>query len=120
MQRQHPSWRVLVVEDDVDTGDMVVDFLGLKGFTVAHARTGQAALDRLDRGDRPDVILLDMLMPLMDGPTFAAAYRARPGPHAPIIVMTASTSLAEAIAAVEPVGVLQKPFEIADLLAVLH
>src|SRR5919202_3682415 len=112
MQRQHPSWRVLVVEDDVDTADMVVDFLGLEGFTVAHAHTGQAALDRLDRGDRPDVILLDMLMPVMDGPTFAAAYRARPGPHAPIIAMTASASLADAIAALQRAAVLPKPFEL--------
>jgi len=110
--------RVLVVEDDAATREMLVDFLGLEGFAVEHAPNGLVALDRV-QAHRPHVILLDLLMPVMDGPTFAATYRTVPGPHAPLIVMTASPSLTDTLAAIQPAAVLHKPFEIADLRAVL-
>ena len=110
---------ILVVDDDVATGDMLVDLLGAEGYTVEHARHGVDALVRV-QAQPPDVILLDLVMPVMDGPTFAAAYRGHPGPHAPIIAMTASTSLVDAIAALRPAAVLQKPFELAALLDVVR
>ncbi len=107
------------MDDDLATGEMLLDLLAAEGYTAEHAHNGLDALTRI-QAHPPDVILLDLVMPVMDGPTFAAEYRARPGPHAPIITMTASTTLEEAIAATQPVRVLPKPFEIADLLEVLR
>src|SRR5919199_497806 len=81
--------RVLVVEDDESIRECVQVVLEDEGYDVIEASDGAAALALLDTV-WPDVILLDMLMPGMDGWAFAVAYRQRPGPHAPIVVITAA------------------------------
>ena len=80
---------ILVVEDDADLRFLIAESLTDEGYTVVTAPHGAAALDCVARA-RPSAILLDMRMPVMDGWAFARAYRARPGPHAPIIVCTAA------------------------------
>jgi CheY-like chemotaxis protein len=67
----------------------------------------------------PDIILLDLRMPRMDGPSFAQAYHARPGSHAPIIMFTAGCTDLVPTAALHAVAVVQKPFDLEELLAVL-
>jgi CheY-like chemotaxis protein len=61
------SCTVFVVEDDVDTRDMLGRFLELEGFRVELASNGKQALERLQSGVNPCVILLDLMMPVMDG-----------------------------------------------------
>jgi CheY-like chemotaxis protein len=63
------------------------------------------------------VILLDMKMPVMDGRAFAGAYRALPGPHAAVVVMTAADNPRNCSEAVCADGWLAKPFDVDDLLA---
>ena len=58
---------VLIVEDDADTRDMIGRFLELEGYAVETAANGRQALDRLDAGASACVILLDLMMPVMDG-----------------------------------------------------
>jgi CheY-like chemotaxis protein len=58
---------VLIVEDDADLREMMAQLLVLEGFTVQAVANGREALDYLYRADRPDVILLDLMMPVMDG-----------------------------------------------------
>jgi CheY-like chemotaxis protein len=58
---------VLIVEDDPDTREMLGKFLELEGFHVESAANGQQALDKLTDGLRPGVIILDLMMPVMDG-----------------------------------------------------
>lgn len=58
---------VFIVEDDVDTREMIGRFLELEGFAVESAANGLQALERLDAGTRACVILLDLMMPVMDG-----------------------------------------------------
>jgi CheY-like chemotaxis protein len=111
--------RVLIVDDDVDTGEMLVDLLVAEGYTVEHVRNGQDALIRV-QAHPPDVILLDLRMPVMDGLKFAAAYRALPGPHALIIATTAGTSLGKPGVARQFAAAIQKPFEVPALLNLLH
>ena len=112
--------RVLVVEDDEDLRDMLVDALTDEGYAVEAAADGAAALALLDElaasGNVVQGILLDMRMPVMGGAMFAEEYRKRPGPHAPIVVITASKGLAEAAREVEPADVVRKPFALPDLL----
>lgn len=111
--------RVLVVEDDRDIRELLSEFLALEGYAVATAVNGCDALDTL-AALRPDVILLDMLMPEMDGWTFAANYRAaRPGPHAPIVV-TAATDAAGRAAQIGAAGHCGKPFDLERLLDVIE
>lgn len=122
-----PVARVLVVEDDRHLRSVVVEALADEGYEVVSAASGMEALSLLGppaggrtlgttHGFSPHVILLDMRMPVMDGPAFAQEYRRRPQPLAPIIVLTASTTLAAAAEALGPVEVIAKPFNVAHLL----
>jgi two-component system, chemotaxis family, chemotaxis protein CheY len=60
-------WTVLVVEDDDDVSDVVVEVLRDAGYEVQAARNGREALDLVHQGSRPCVIVLDLMMPVMDG-----------------------------------------------------
>ena len=86
--------RVLVVEDDESTRELLSSVLADEGYLVITAQDGADALHHLRR-DRPNLILLDLVMPHMDGWEFAAAYRRIPGPHAPIIMLTALSAEAD-------------------------
>ena len=59
--------QVLIVEDDLDTRDMMSRFLELEGFRVRAAANGQQALEMLQESPNACVILLDLMMPVMDG-----------------------------------------------------
>ena len=109
------SERVLVVDDDDTIRELVQMALADEGYDVVSAPHGAAALDLVGQID-PDVILLDMRMPVMDGWEFARQYRERPGPHAPIIVVTAAVDAADRAAQIGADGYLPKPFELDDLL----
>jgi CheY-like chemotaxis protein len=110
--------RILVVEDDPSIADVLEMALTDEGFEVVHVADGAAALAEAMRTP-PTLILLDMRMPVMDGPQFAAAYRQSPPPHAPIVVLTASRDAVSAAEEVEADGVLAKPFDLDDLLALI-
>jgi CheY-like chemotaxis protein len=58
---------VLIIEDDADLREMMAQLLLLEGFRAETAANGRDALRYLEQGDRPDVILLDLMMPIMDG-----------------------------------------------------
>ncbi|WP_224362661.1 response regulator [Hyalangium versicolor] len=60
-------FRVLVVEDHSDSREMLEEFLSEEGFIVESAVNGLQALERLMRAPRPDVVLLDLMMPVMTG-----------------------------------------------------
>ncbi len=107
---------VLVVDDDPDILDAICDILEAEGYRVARARHGQEALDQVE-GERPAVILLDLMMPVMDGVAFARALRLRPAVRdVPIVVISADGNPQRA-AAVGATGYLAKPFDIEALLS---
>jgi DNA-binding response OmpR family regulator len=111
--------RALVVDDDNDIGEMVRLALTDEGYEVVFVQNGAAALD-IAQEDRFDVILLDMRMPVMDGWSFAQAYRARPGPQAPVIVVTAARDAAGRAAEIDADGYLAKPFSLEELFATIE
>ncbi len=111
--------RVLVVDDDEGILGFIREILTDEGYEVVEAIDGAEALDRARR-QRPDLILLDMRMPAMDGWEFAEAYRSAPGPHAPIIVMTAARDAADIAADIHAQGYLAKPFTLDRLLSVVE
>ena len=111
---------MLVVDDDKGIREFVSTALADEGYDVTEATDGQEALDRVAQR-RPDVILLDMRMPVMDGWEFARTYRERPGPHAPIVILTAALDVAKDAQEIGADGFLAKPFQLDDLLElVLH
>jgi CheY-like chemotaxis protein len=105
-----------VVDDDAGIRDLLDLVLTNAGYTVALAADGLAALTMVE-AVAPDVILLDMRMPVLDGWAFAEAYRRRLGRHAPIVAMTAARDAPEHAAQIAAMGYLTKPFDLADLLA---
>jgi CheY-like chemotaxis protein len=81
--------KILLVEDHEELWDFLSRRLKRRGFEVVLAHDGQEGVDRA-RSERPDVILLDMNLPVMDGWTAARTLRADPGTQGiPIIALTA-------------------------------
>ena len=109
---------ILVVDDDAAIRRVVAAVLADEGYTVAEAPDGGAALARA-RAAPPRLILLDMRMPGMDGWEFARRYRRRPGPHAPIICVTAAVDAAARGAQIGAVAALAKPFDLDELVALV-
>jgi signal transduction histidine kinase/CheY-like chemotaxis protein len=86
---------VLLVEDDIETREVMARALEKAGWTVSEAGNGQQALDMLPNL-QPKLILLDLMMPVMDGFDFLAAMRAQPEwLHIPVIVVTAKDLTAD-------------------------
>jgi CheY-like chemotaxis protein len=69
---------VLVVEDDANECELLAGFLRVSGFEVVTSGDGAAAIDYLASHDRPDLILLDMMMPRLDGRATIASIRENP------------------------------------------
>ena len=107
---------VLVVEDDVALREFLVEFFRCEGYDVREARDGRAALHAIAQWS-PGVIVLDRLMPDMDGEEFARIYRALPPPHAPIVLLTGYVQPEAAGERVGAAAVVVKPFDLDDLLA---
>jgi DNA-binding response OmpR family regulator len=110
---------VLVVEDDEDIRGFLAIVLEEAGYAVTSAANGAEALQRVAQ-ESPDVILLDMKMPVMDGWEFAQHYRAYTAMQAPIIVMTAARDARLRAREVDAVEVLSKPFNIEELLTTVE
>ncbi|MGQ9681312.1 MAG: response regulator [Anaerolineae bacterium] len=107
--------RVLVVDDDDTIRELVSIALCDEGYEVMSAIHGREALERAAYW-APDLILLDMRMPVMDGWEFTRAYRRGPGPHAPIVVLTAGRDATCAATQLDADAALAKPFELESLL----
>jgi CheY-like chemotaxis protein len=110
--------RVLIVDDEPAIRHAVEAVLVDEGFVVATAPDGAAALAALDAA-KPDAILLDLRMPVMDGYAFLAAYRARPEPRAAVIVCSTASN-ASGVVGMGAAGYLRKPFDIDELIEMIH
>ena len=109
--------RVLIVEDDADMGQSLADVLEEGGFHTAVAQNGLQALEQLHAGMRPDLILLDMTMPVMNGWEFRREQRAIPEfARVPVVVLTADGEPRRKAVSIDAQGCLAKPVSIDDLL----
>ena len=107
---------VFIVEDDTDTREMLAKFLELEGFSVAVAANGKQALESLRQGTTPSVILLDLMMPVMDGWEFRKLQVEDPDLRdIPTIVVSAAGR--DRLAKVSADAYLSKPVDMDELLA---
>ncbi len=111
---------VLVVEDELATRNLLRDALADAGYRVVTAEDGASALAALDRRDAlPDLVLLDMRMPFMDGPTFFECLRSRPETmHTPVVVVS-GTLRRSVRGEVQGLRIVHKPFDVGQLLDVV-
>ena len=110
--REVPACSVLVVDDDSAIREALAEVLEQLGYHVAVAIDGQEAAELLELGLQPNAIVLDMMMPRMDGWTFLTQLRANPKfQEVPVVVATAMTTETPRGAD----ALLQKPFDSADL-----
>ena len=106
--------RILVVDDEPDIAYLVANVLRDRGYAVATAENGERALDAVMR-ERPDLIVLDKLMPIMDGTAFATAYHAASSHPAPIVAFCAARDAEQWARSIGAVAHIGKPFNIDEL-----
>src|SRR5690606_27620152 len=108
---------VLVVDDDVDIREALSDTLEHRGYAVVTARNGREALDFLRSRRPPAVILLDLMMPVMDGYECLEARQSDPALSAiPVVIISAGQGVDRARLGTSA-PVLSKPVRLAELLA---
>lgn len=120
-EQQTSARRVLIVEDNSATREALALILEGSGYMVLTAPHGRAALDQLRNGQRPDLILLDLMMPVMDGWQFRAAQRSDAAlADIPVIVCSAASDRQRRIEQLGSVEFLGKPVEVEDLLSAIR
>jgi len=103
---------VLVAEDDAEIRDLLTQALEAAGFRVSPVRDGFAALNEARRA-APNVIVLDLGLPLLDGQEFLHAWRTvESSPHARVLVLSASSELPAPLASGGVAGHITKPFDV--------
>ncbi len=109
---------LLVVEDDADIREALDGLLSMEGFRVAGCSNGREALDWLRASPKPDIILLDLMMPIMDGWQFRVAQKDDPE-LATIPVLALSADSTAKAAAIDAEAYLKKPVDYDTLIATI-
>ena len=115
------NW-ILIVDDDEGLRSNLQDVLKGEGYGVAGAKDGKDALELLRKSNSlPSLIMLDMVMPVMDGLSFRQAQENDPRlAPIPVIVMTAASKAEERKIRLGARGILRKPFLAAEVLKTVH
>jgi len=112
---------ILVVEDDFDVRDMMAVFLEIEGYQVNKAANGREAIDRLKVNGPPCLILLDLMMPIMNGWEFRAAQQQDPVlASIPVIVISADANVGQKAGHLHASGYLKKPVNFEELLKLVR
>jgi signal transduction histidine kinase len=123
MQQSTAAWedaptRILLVEDDHDIRTSLESILADEGYLVQSCANGREALSELESAVAPDLIILDLMMPIMDGWQFRIHQKKDPGlAQIPVIAISADSS--SKAAAVDAAAYLSKPFEHASLMSTI-
>jgi CheY-like chemotaxis protein len=111
------SGYILIVEDDDDIREALTQILELEGYQVREAVNGREALDISAQQPTPSLILLDLMMPVMDGWQFRSEQMKDPVlSKVPVVVISADASVHEKVASFGAASVLPKPISLDRLL----
>lgn len=113
---QRLTAQILIVDDDSDIRETLTELLQGEGYDCATAGNGREALEYLRSHSFPSLILLDLMMPVMDGFDFRAAQLgAEKLREVPVLVISAGGRAEQAAKSLAAAGYLNKPMDIADL-----
>ncbi|GAC1352566.1 MAG: response regulator [Polyangiales bacterium] len=110
--------RVLIVEDDQEIRDTLCEILSEEGYGVAGVENGMVALDWLRHQPNPGVILLDLMMPIMNGWQFRAEQMRDPAlAKIPVVIISATGSASQNVVPLDdPAAFIRKPIDLQKLL----
>jgi two-component system chemotaxis response regulator CheY len=110
---------ILVVDDDADIRDAIREALEMEGYQVTVAVNGQQALNFLQSGPMPALILLDLMMPVMSGEQFVEKQRQDSAlAQIPVVILSADGRIREKAASIHAAGYIHKPVTLDGLLAI--
>ncbi len=107
---------ILIVDDEREILLTLREFLEMEGYRVLIAENGFDALKILNQGEIPNLILLDMKMPIMNGWAFALEFLNRHDHISPIVVITAAGDAEQRARDIGAIGWVEKPFDLNQLL----
>jgi CheY-like chemotaxis protein len=114
------SRRILLVEDDPDIRADLAEILIEEGFSVDTAVHGRHALEQMRLGPLPDLVLLDLMMPIMDGFQFRREQLADPLlADVPVLVVSGAADMLAHVQSIKAHGVVRKPFKVDQILAAI-
>ena len=122
MKSEPERAHILIVEDDLDIRDSMLEILEDRGYSVSTAADGLQALQRLSDGTRkPDLILLDLMMPNMNGLEFREE-QLKNADHAsiPVAIISADGNIKEKSEKIRADGYLKKPLKIQPLIDMIE
>lgn len=109
---------ILLIEDDNDIRDTIGRLLRMTGYDVRSAANGQEGLERLREAPRPDLVLLDLMMPVKNGYEYAHEHRLDPNAFlVPIVVLSADRDLDSKKGQIAADAFLKKPVDLSTLLS---
>jgi len=112
-----PGKLILVVDDDPDLRVALGEILTDAGYEVGSAADGRQALEILRAGPKPDLILLDLMMPVMNGWQFLAQRAKEPAiAQIPVVAISAVGAFVQQVEPIEAAAFLRKPVALGDLL----
>ncbi len=108
--------KILIIEDEKDILFTLKDFLESENYLVLTAENGFEAMKLLQTSGMPDLILLDMKMPIMNGWEFAIEFLDKHDHQSPMVVITAAADAEKRAKDISAVGWVEKPFDLEVLL----
>lgn len=115
-----PSPAILIVDDDPDIREALLDVLTDHGYSAEALSNGREALEYLRAGARPQLILLDLMMPVMDGLQFRHEQVSDPElRELPVLLISAGNDVAKSAQALGVPHSMRKPLDLAKLLEVV-
>jgi CheY-like chemotaxis protein len=111
---------LLIVDDDADIRQLMKIFLEAEGYRVSVAEDGVDALEQLKAGAQPSLILLDLMMPRMDGEQFLKEMRSSRFGKIPVVIMAGHSAARKKADELKAVSCLMKPVEFDDLVSTIH
>jgi CheY-like chemotaxis protein len=119
MAHKHPA--VLIVDDDDEPRDNLAALIRAEGYAVDTAGKGQEALEKLRSGTPPCIILMDLMMPDMDGSEFRQLQLSDPAfRHIPVVLYSGSSNVSDYAERLNAVAFAEKPTELARLMVLIR